>query len=163
MRWMQTRRATGRLTETDRERLAQVQEALDLIPAELIAQRAVDCNEYARALFHLEQHAHKMEQRKKEPGERTRLLQKLQDIYANVDEPDGLDGISAHLQVLDINQQILSHRKAGRWTAVQNWYEMQLAENPVNTDIQIDLLHCLKQAGQHGRFLQSFVPTRANY
>ncbi|EXL44923.1 hypothetical protein FOCG_13747 [Fusarium oxysporum f. sp. radicis-lycopersici 26381] len=149
MRWMQTRRAAGRLTETDRERLAQVQEALDLIPAELIAQRAVDCNEYARALFHLEQHAHKMEQRKKEPGERTRLLQKLQDIYANVDEPDGLDGISAHLQVLDINQQILSHRKAGRWTAVQNWYEMQLAENPVNTDIQIDLLHCLKQAGQH--------------
>uniref|UniRef100_A0A0D2XGS3 non-specific serine/threonine protein kinase n=1 Tax=Fusarium oxysporum (strain Fo5176) TaxID=660025 RepID=A0A0D2XGS3_FUSOF len=81
-----------------------------------------------------------MEQRKKEPGERTRLLQKLQDIYANVDEPDGLDGISAHLQVLDINQQILSHRKAGRWTAVQSWYEMQLAENPVNTDIQIDLL-----------------------
>ncbi|KAG5775004.1 hypothetical protein H9Q73_011325 [Fusarium xylarioides] len=149
MRWMQTRRAAGRLTETDRERLAQVQEALDLIPAELVAQRAVDCNEYARALFHLEQHAHKMEQRKKEPGERTRLLQKLQDIYANVDEPDGLDGISAHLQVLDINQQILSHRKAGRWTAVQNWYEMQLAENPDNTDIQIDLLHCLKQAGQH--------------
>ncbi|RBR22292.1 hypothetical protein FVER53590_01978 [Fusarium verticillioides] len=149
MRWMQTRRAAGRLTETDRERLAQVQEALDLIPAELIAQRAVDCNEYARALFHLEQHAHKMEQRKKEPGERTRLLQKLQDIYANVDEPDGLDGISAHLQVLDINQQILSHRKAGRWTAVQNWYEMQLAENPDNTDIQIELLHCLKQAGQH--------------
>ncbi|KAF4494809.1 uvsb pi-3 kinase [Fusarium agapanthi] len=149
MRWMQTRRAAGRLTETDRERLAQVQEALDLIPAELIAQRAVDCNEYARALFHLEQHAHKMEQRKKEPGERTRLLQKLQDIYANVDEPDGLDGISAHLQVLDINQQILSHRKAGRWTAVQNWYEMQLAENPDNTDIQIDLLHCLQQAGQH--------------
>ncbi|KAF5605879.1 uvsb pi-3 kinase [Fusarium pseudocircinatum] len=149
MRWMQTRRAAGRLTETDRERLAQVQDALDLIPAELIAQRAVDCNEYARALFHLEQHAHKMEQRKKEPGERTRLLQKLQDIYANVDEPDGLDGISAHLQVLDINQQILSHRKAGRWTAVQNWYEMQLAENPDNTDIQIDLLHCLKQAGQH--------------
>ncbi|KAF5636368.1 UVSB PI-3 kinase [Fusarium tjaetaba] len=149
MRWMQTRRAAGRLTETDRERLAQVQEALDLIPAELIAQRAVDCNEYARALFHLEQHAHKMEQRKKEPGERTRLLQKLQDIYANVDEPDGLDGISAHLQVLDINQQILSHRKAGRWTAVQNWYEMQLAESPDNTDIQIDLLHCLKQAGQH--------------
>ncbi|KAM0208328.1 hypothetical protein ACHAQD_005950 [Fusarium lateritium] len=149
MRWMQTKRAAGRLSELDKERLTQVQEALDTIPAELIAQRAADCNEYARALFHLEQHAQKMEQRKREPGERTRLLQKLQDIYANVDEPDGLDGISAHLQVLDINQQILSHRKAGRWTAVQNWYEMQLAEDPSNTDVQIDLLHCLKQAGQH--------------
>ncbi|KAM0289256.1 hypothetical protein ACHAO9_006214 [Fusarium lateritium] len=157
MRWMQTKRAAGRLSELDKERLTQVQEALDTIPAELIAQRAADCNEYARALFHLEQHAQKMEQRKREPGERTRLLQKLQDIYANVDEPDGLDGISAHLQVLDINQQILSHRKAGRWTAVQNWYEMQLAEDPSNTDVQIDLLHCLKQAGQHVEVLLNHI------
>lgn len=162
MRWMQTKRAAGRLSELDKERLTQVQEALDMIPAELIAQRAADCNEYARALFHLEQHAQKMEQRKREPGERTRLLQKLQDIYANVDEPDGLDGISAHLQVLDINQQILSHRKAGRWTAVQNWYEMQLAEDPSNTDVQIDLLHCLKQAGQHGKIPGMLSLTTAN-
>ncbi|KAF4435407.1 putative UVSB PI-3 kinase [Fusarium austroafricanum] len=162
MRWMQTRRTAGRLTETDKEKLAQVQEALDLIPAELISQRAAHCNEYARALFHLEQHAQKMEQRKREPGERTRVLQKLQDIYANVDEPDGLDGISAHLQVLDINQQILSHRKAGRWTAVQNWYEMQLAENPANTDVQIDLLHCLKQAGQHEALLNHIEGIRTD-
>ncbi|RGP60551.1 putative uvsb pi-3 kinase [Fusarium longipes] len=153
MRWMQTKRAAGRLTEADKERLAQVQEALDKIPAELIAQRAVDCNDYARALFHLEQHAQKMQQRKREPGERMRLLQKLQDIYANVDEPDGLDGISAHMQVLDINQQILSHRKAGRWTAVQNWYEIKLAKEPANIDAQVDLLHCLKQAGQHEALL----------
>ncbi|KAJ4263990.1 serine/threonine-protein kinase M1 [Fusarium torreyae] len=157
MRWMQTKRAAGRLNETDKESLAQVQEALDMIPAELIAQRAVDCNEYARALFHLEQHAQKMEQRKREPGERTRLLEKLQNIYANVDEPDGLDGISAHLQVLDINQQILSHRKAGRWTAVQNWYEMQLAKDPDDTDVQIDLLHCLKQAGQHDNKIMPYA------
>lgn len=150
MRWIQTKRAAGRLTESDKEKLTQVQEALDMIPAELISERAIDCNDYARALFHLEQHAQKMEQRKRKPDERTRLLEKLQDIYANIDEPDGLDGISAHLHVLDINQQILSHRKAGRWTAVQNWYEMQLAESPDNVDFQIDLLHCLKQAGQHG-------------
>ncbi|KAL6361487.1 hypothetical protein LRP88_04956 [Fusarium phalaenopsidis] len=149
MRWIQTKRAAGRLTESDKEKLTQVQEALDMIPAELISERAIDCNDYARALFHLEQHAQKMEQRKRKPDERTRLLEKLQDIYANIDEPDGLDGISAHLHVLDINQQILSHRKAGRWTAVQNWYEMQLAESPDNVDFQIDLLHCLKQAGQH--------------
>ncbi|KAM5346902.1 hypothetical protein ACJ41O_009907 [Fusarium nematophilum] len=143
------KRFCRRLNESDKEKLAHVQEALDMIPAELISQRAIDCNEYARALFHLEQHAQKMEQRKREPGERTRLLERLQDIYANIDEPDGLDGISAHLHVLDINQQILSHRKAGRWTAVQNWYEMQLAENPDNVDVQVDLLDCLKQAGQH--------------
>jgi serine/threonine-protein kinase ATR len=125
---------------------------MDMIPAELIAQRAVDCNEFSRALFHLEQHAQKAEQQESAPGERSRLLERLQDIYANIDEPDGLEGISAHLHALDINQQILSHKKAGRWTAAQTWYEMQLAEDPGNSEVQIDLLNCLKQAGQHGMF-----------
>lgn len=129
-----------------------IQKAFDAIPAELISQRAIDCNEYARALFHLEQHAQEMEQRKREPEDRTRLLERLQDIYANIDEPDGLDGISSQLPVLNIHQQILSQRKAGRWTAVQSWYEMKLAEDPLNLDVKVELLHALKQAGQHGKF-----------
>lgn len=151
MRWIQAKRVTGHMSETDKANVSNVQEMLDTIPAELISQRAIDCNDYARALFHLEQHAQKMEQRQRKPDERKHLLKNLQDIYANIDEPDGLDGISAHLHDLDINQQILSHRKAGRWTAVQSWYEMQLAEKPDNVDVQVDLLNCLKQAGQHGK------------
>ncbi|KOS20730.1 Protein kinase rad3 [Escovopsis weberi] len=94
-------------------------------------------------------HAQKVEQGKRDGGDRARLLQRLQDIYANIDEPDGLEGISAHLQVLDINQQILSHKKAGRWAAAQSWYEMQLAEKPNDLTVQLGLLNCLKQAGQH--------------
>ncbi|KAL6794711.1 hypothetical protein GGI42DRAFT_345653 [Trichoderma sp. SZMC 28013] len=148
MRWIHAKRS-GRLTGTAKENVSRIQAMLDSIPAELISQRAIDCNEYARALFHLEQHGQKMDQVKRQPGDRARLLQQLQDIYANIDEPDGLEGISAHLHVLDINQQILSHKKAGRWTAAQTWYEMQLAEKPDNAEVQIDLLNCLKQAGQH--------------
>jgi serine/threonine-protein kinase ATR len=151
MRWIQQKRAAGRLSAEGKENVAQIQRVLDQIPAELISQRAADCNEYSRALFHLEQHAQKMEQQKREPGQRDRLLEKLQDIYANIDEPDGLEGISSQLHALDINQQILSHKKAGRWASAQTWYEMQLAENPQNTEIQVDLFNCLKQAGQHGR------------
>ena len=150
MRWIQAKRSAGRLSANDKESVSQIQSILDGIPTELISQRAIDCNEYARALFHLEQQAQKMEQKERKPGDRDRLLERLQDIYANIDEPDGLDGISAHLHALDINQQILSHKKAGRWTAAQTWYEMQLAEKPDDVDIQLDLLHCLKQAGQHG-------------
>ncbi|EGR46540.1 uncharacterized protein TRIREDRAFT_66128 [Trichoderma reesei QM6a] len=148
MRWIHAKRST-RLTGAAKENVSKIQAMLDSIPAELISQRAIDCNEYARALFHLEQHAQKMDQAKREPGDRTRLLQQLQDIYANIDEPDGLEGISAHLHALDINQQILSHKKAGRWAAAQTWYEMQLAEKPDNAEVQVELLNCLKQAGQH--------------
>jgi serine/threonine-protein kinase ATR len=78
------------------------------------------------------------------------LLERLQDIYTQIDEPDGIEGISAHLHVLDIDQQILAHRKAGRWTAAQSWYEIKLAEEPYNINTQLNLLTCLKESGQHG-------------
>ena len=138
--------------------MARIQAALDGIPASLVSERASDCNEHSRALFHLEQHALKMEQQKREPEDRDKLLKRLQDIYANIDEPDGLEGISAHLHSLDLNQQILSHKKAGRWAAAQTWYEMELAKKPDNTEVQVNLLQCLKQAGQHGMFI-----TRLNF
>ena len=93
-----------------------------------------------------------MEGQKTQPGEQTALLQEMQEVYANIDEPDGLEGISALLPGLDIQQQVLSQKKAGRWTAAQTWYEMQHAEHPDNVEVQVELLHCLKQAGQHGTY-----------
>ncbi|KAH9994734.1 phosphatidyl inositol 3-kinase [Xylariaceae sp. FL0662B] len=149
MRWIQLKRTQTNLNPRDIAAMGKVQQILDSIPAELISQRAVDCKAYSRALFHLEQHIRQVDEEKKDGGERDRLLQRLQDIYTQIDEPDGLEGISAHLYVLDINQQVLSHRKAGRWAAAQTWYEIKLAEDPDNVDIQIDLLTCLKESGQH--------------
>lgn len=158
MRWLQIKRSRQSLTPQDDAWIQKVQTILlNSIPAELISQRAVDCKSYSRALFHLEQHIHEADQTKASSEERERLLLRLQDIYAQIDEPDGLEGISAHLHVLDINQQILSHRKAGRWTAAQTWYEVKLAENPNNVDVQIDLLTCLKESGQHGTSLLFFL------
>ncbi|KAF4124503.1 serine/threonine-protein kinase ATR [Geosmithia morbida] len=162
MRWVQHKRAASRLSPADKVNVESIQNVLDSINPDQIAQCAIDCNDYARALFHLEHHAQNMEHQKGEPGERTELLQKLQDIYANIDEPDGLEGISAHLPALDIKQQILSHKKAGRWTAAQTWYEMQLAEKPENPEVQLELLHCLKQAGQHDVLLNHVDGIRIN-
>jgi serine/threonine-protein kinase ATR len=80
-------------------------------------------------------------------------MERLQEIYTQIDEPDGIEGISAHLHVLDIDQIILGHRKAGRWTAAQSWYEIKLADDPEDSDVQINLLTCLKASGQHGTYL----------
>ncbi|KAI0475823.1 phosphatidyl inositol 3-kinase-like protein [Xylariaceae sp. FL0804] len=161
MRWVQLKRTTTKATSTTASRatprdiaaIAKVQAVLDSFPAELISQRAVDCSAYSRALFHLEQHIRDVDTGANGVDDRDRLLQRLQDIYTQIDEPDGLEGISAHLQVLDINQQVLSHRKAGRWGAAQTWYEIKLAEDPDNVDVQIDLLTCLKESGQHDALL----------
>jgi serine/threonine-protein kinase ATR len=123
-----------------------------MIPAELVSQRAIECRSYSRALFYWEQHIRQVRDVTKKPDIKNLLLQRLQDIYTQIDEPDGIEGISAHLHVLDIDQQILAHRKAGRWTAAQSWYEIKLAETPDDMDVQINLLTCLKESGQHGEY-----------
>jgi serine/threonine-protein kinase ATR len=153
--WQQLKKARTHKTKADVLASKQIQELLDSIPAELISQRAADCKQYSRALFHLEQHIRTVQETTGKVDLKSNLMRKLQDIYTQIDEPDGLEGLSAHLQVLDINQQILSHRKAGRWAVAQPWYEMRLAEQPDNLDVQLDLLTCLKESGQYGTFCSS--------
>ena len=123
------------------------------IPAKTISRRAIECKSYARALFHWEQYIRQektrltadVPEKHLEP-----LYKRLQDIYTQIDEPDGIEGITAHLQVLDIDQQILEHQKAGRLTAAQSWYELCLAEKPNDLNVQFDLMLSLKESGQHG-------------
>lgn len=135
-------------------KMSAVESLLQLIPARVISRRAVECGSYARALFHWEKYYREEEEKAKLGGThfgKDDLLQHLQIIYAQIDEPDGIEGISAHLQVLNPEQQIMEHRKAGRWTAAQSWYELALAERPNDADTQIDLLTCLKESGQYGK------------
>ncbi|KAF2867552.1 protein kinase rad3 [Massariosphaeria phaeospora] len=152
---------TGRGVPEDEEmeniqHISSVERVLQLIPAEVISKRAVECGSFARALFHWEQY-YRQEELKAQaiqgPFEKDELLQHLQSIYAQIDEPDSIEGISAHLQVLNSEQQIMEHRKAGRWTAAQSWYELALAEKPNDPETQINLLTCLKESGQYDSIL----------
>jgi serine/threonine-protein kinase ATR len=151
---------TGRGINEDDEmkgisQISSVERILQGIPAEVISQRAVECGSYARALFHWEQYIRQERERaerSKTPFEQAGFFQHLQSIYAQIDEPDSIEGISAHLHVLDPDQQVLEHRKAGRWTAAQSWYELSLAEKPDDPDIQVNLLTCLKESGQYGAY-----------
>ncbi|KUI73457.1 Protein kinase rad3 [Cytospora mali] len=149
MRWLQLKKSSAP-RKPDEVKISLIQRRLDAIPPELVSQRAIDCKQYARALFHLEPH---ILRQKEEQGDNAdgiqQALDSLQHVYAHIDEPDGLEGVSANLKVIDLNQQVLSHRKAGRWSRAQTWCEVQLAEDPTNVDVQLDLLTCLKESGQH--------------
>lgn len=123
---------------------------LSSIPPEVVTRRSIDCKSYARALLHWEDYIH----RKQQPSDED--YRRLQDIYAQIDEPDGIEGISSCMQVLHAESQILEHKKAGRWQAAQDWYEMQLTKQPENIDVQLNLLHALKQSGQHDVLLHHF-------
>ncbi|ESZ94262.1 hypothetical protein SBOR_5330 [Sclerotinia borealis F-4128] len=130
------------------EQVRRVTKLIESIPAEIVSARAIQCKSYSRALFNWEQHIRNV-RAKKDISRETSDLERLQEIYTQIDEPDGIEGISAHLHVLDIDQIVLGHRKAGRWTAAQGWYEIKLAENPEDVDVQLNLLTCLKESGQH--------------
>ncbi|KAF4624113.1 hypothetical protein G7Y89_g14062 [Cudoniella acicularis] len=153
-RWVQEKqthssRARGQDAVDAAEAIRKVEDAITMIPPEIISQRAVECKSYSRALFYWEQHICRVREVGCPPNKDTELLEHLQDIYTQIDEPDGIEGISAHLHVLDVEQQILGHQKAGRWTAAQSWYEIKLAEHPDDVDVQVNLLTCLKESGQH--------------
>ncbi|KAK0671217.1 hypothetical protein QBC41DRAFT_344886 [Cercophora samala] len=148
-RWLQIRKLKA-TTPKAQKQVTWVEDVLDSLDPKLLSQRAVDCNEYARALYFLEPHLENLDKNKpREAEEDARLRDSLQNIYTQIDDPDGLEGVSAHLGTVTLDQQALNHRKAGRWTAAQTWYEIRLAESPEDTDIQVDLLTCLKESGQH--------------
>ncbi|GKZ51429.1 serine/threonine-protein kinase M1, partial [Aspergillus brasiliensis] len=137
---------------------------LSSIPPEVISKRAVECKSFSRALFHWEQYIRQWKTQHSEPAGAIvePLYQRLQDIYSRIDEPDGIEGISSHLHVLNIDQQVLEHRNAGRWATAQSWYEMQLEKEPNNSEAQWSLLTCLKESGQQDAILTRFEILKAN-
>ena len=150
---------TGRSpSEAEQERdvmeISSVEAVLTTVPADVISRRAVECKSFSRALFHWEQFIRQQNDQRQvaqNPASLEPLYERLQVIYTQIDEPDGIEGISSHLHVLNIDQQILEHRKAGRWTAAQSWYELQLTGSPNDLDVQYNLLTSLKESGQYGK------------
>lgn len=138
--------------------IKKVEQFLSWIPAELISTRAVECKSFSRALFHWEQY---IRQRRLQTDESNvaqlePLYERLQEIYMQIDEPDGIEGIASHLHILNIDQQVLEHRKAGRWVAAQSWYGLQLEKSPEDSQVQKNLLTCLQEFGQHDVLLGQF-------
>ncbi|TKA23330.1 hypothetical protein B0A50_07538 [Salinomyces thailandicus] len=147
----------------DMGQIDELERFLARMPAEALANRAVECGAYARALFNWEQHIRQERSIVPSPGlqgPETKLYEKLQDIYASIDEPDGLEGIGAHLSILTEEQKVKQHAKSGRWVAAQAWYESRLADDARDEEAQGALLDCLRETGQYAallRYAQTFL------
>lgn len=137
----------------DVSQISKVESVLESIPAHIISNRALECGSYARALFHWEQFIRQKKGHTEYPDDELGhevLYDTLWRIYAQIDDPDSLEGLSSHMQVLNPDQEVLEHRRAGRWTAAQSWYEIKLSENPIDLQARIDLMDCLKETCQYG-------------
>ncbi|PYH81420.1 protein kinase [Aspergillus uvarum CBS 121591] len=146
------------LLDTYASQVKAVEALLISIPPEIISRRAVECKSFSRALFHWEQYIRQSNRQSgtRQPSGTESLYQRLQDIYSQIDEPDGIEGISSSLHALNIDQQVLEHRKAGRWATAQSWYELQVQKDPDNGEAQWNLLTCLKESGQQDAILTRF-------
>lgn len=147
----------------DQGQIETIEKFLASIQADLVATRAMECGTYARALFNWEQYI-----RQSRPlipltsGDSVsdQMNDRLIDIYAQIDEPDGLEGISTHLTILSDQQQATLHARSGRWTAAQAWYELQIAQQPNDEELQTNLLQCLRETGRYApllRYADSFL------
>ncbi|KAI9332338.1 hypothetical protein BDR26DRAFT_645605 [Obelidium mucronatum] len=122
------------------------------IPTVLMAEASYRSKSYARALLHYEQHI-RNEKRVKSEAEMQPAYGFLQKIYSHMEEPDGIEGFSTMFLNPTLEQQILEHESAGRWTSAQTCYEICLQNNPDEVKLHIGLINCLKNLGHLGTML----------
>ena len=130
--------------------LNRVHPLIQSIDADLLAHAALRCRSYARALLTFERRI--FEIRSKGEEENLQLyFEHLHEIYANLDEPDGMEGVSTQIIAPSLEHQIREHESTGRWTAAQSCWEVELQKKPDDLNLHAGLLRCLRNLGHYGK------------
>ncbi|GAA6007639.1 hypothetical protein JCM11491_003906 [Sporobolomyces phaffii] len=128
-----------------------VEGVLQDIPHILVGQAALTCKSYARSLLNFESHI--VAQRAHGGNEVDKDLQayyeNLHECYADLDEPDGMEGISTKILSPSILHQIREHESTGRWTSAQSCWEVKLQQKPDDAANHVGLLRCLRNLGHY--------------
>lgn len=143
-------RGNKRHPSAEEEALLRVDSVLSNIDQELMAKAAFQSNAYARSLMGFERHIGSLRERNAKPAEVQRCYERLHEIYANLDEPDSMEGVSTLILSPTLEHQIRQHESTGRWTSAQSCWELRLQQNPDNLDHHIGLLRCLRNLGHYG-------------
>ncbi|KAA1466566.1 hypothetical protein DENSPDRAFT_811680 [Dentipellis sp. KUC8613] len=131
------------------EQLMRVDSVLSNIDQDLMAKAAFKCKAYARALMSFERHIGTLQDRNAGNAEIQQCYERLHEIYANLDEPDGMEGVSTLILAPTLEHQIRQHESTGRWTSAQSCWELRLQQSPDNLDYHIGLLRCLRNLGHY--------------
>ncbi|TPX33900.1 hypothetical protein SmJEL517_g03296 [Synchytrium microbalum] len=161
---LQARRA-GRFVSPDElpdtdSSTEQVANFLNRIPQLLMAEASRRASAHARALMHAERHLRAERDRILPPTMPVTAIRQveadaalrplysdLQRAYALVDEPDAMEGLVARMGEPTVQQQLLEHETAGRWTTAQTCYEMIIQESGETLESNLGLINCLKNLG----------------
>ncbi|KAH9002229.1 hypothetical protein EDB86DRAFT_3063350 [Lactarius hatsudake] len=131
------------------EQLSRIDSILSSVDQDLMAKAAFQCKAYARSLMSFERHLVTLRQRNADSAEIQSCYERLHEIYCNLDEPDGMEGISTLILSPTLEHQIRQHESTGRWTSAQSCWELRLQQSPDNLEYHIGLLRCLRNLGHY--------------
>lgn len=122
------------------------------IDPELTAHAALQSKAFARSLQNFEQRITQL----KDKGNRTDAdlqdyYEYLHRIYADLDEPDGMEGVTTRVISPSLEHQIREHESVGRWTSAQSCWEVKLQQSPDDISLHLGLLRCLRSLGHYGK------------
>ncbi|GAA6058573.1 hypothetical protein JCM10212_007012 [Sporobolomyces blumeae] len=139
------------LAEALSSALISVEGILQDIPHILVGQAALTCKSYARSLLNFESHiiAKRAQSGSAKDKDLQAYYENLHECYADLDEPDGMEGISTKILSPSILHQIREHESTGRWTAAQSCWEVKLQRKPDDPSNHVGLLRCLRNLGHY--------------
>lgn len=129
--------------------LAGVESIMRRISQELLAQASLQCKAYSRALLNFELRVRAMRSEGKGDHDLQGYYENMHRIYAHLDEPDGMEGISTRVISPSLEHQIREHESTGRWTSAQSCWEVELQQRPDDPDLHLGLLRCLRNLGHY--------------
>jgi serine/threonine-protein kinase ATR len=147
-KWLRLQRQKG-----DRERgkdRAIVDKVLSSIDTELMANAALQSRAYARSLRSFEQRILQLRGERRRTADLQTYYERLHQIYAELDEPDGMEGVSTSVISPSLEHQIREHESTGRWTSAQSCWEVRLQQSPEDVKLHVGLLKCLRNLGHYG-------------
>lgn len=134
------------------EQVLRLDSILSSIDLDLMARAALQCKAYARSLMSFERQVLDLQARDAKQEEIEQYHERLHEIYAHLDEPDGMEGVSTLILCPSLQHQIRQHESTGRWTSAQSCWEVRLQQSPDNPEFHLGLLRCLRNLGHYGKF-----------
>jgi serine/threonine-protein kinase ATR len=104
-------------------------------------------------LRNFEQRISDLRKEKRQTAELQTYYERLHEIYASLDEPDGMEGVSTFVISPSLEHQIREHESTGRWTSAQSCWEVRLQQSPEDLNLHQGLLRCLRNLGHYGELV----------
>ncbi|KAJ6515319.1 hypothetical protein C8R45DRAFT_1139488, partial [Mycena sanguinolenta] len=131
------------------EQLMRVDSILSSINENLMAKAALKCKAYARSLMNFERQIVTLREQSPQSKDLNAYYERLHEIYAQIDQPDGMEGVSTLILSPSLEHQIRQHESTGRWTSAQSCWEVRLQQSPDNLEFHLGLLRCLRNLGHY--------------